>query len=100
MRDCPFCGAYPSRLRTVHKQMGRAPYVKAAAYVRCNRCGARGPLVRGEEFDVRNTEPTPSAWRLLDKAAEAAWDGLPSMPQNASELALIFGSPDTKGETE
>ena len=61
-RECPFCDAEPSRLKLVVKHNARDAH--SYGYVRCLRCNARGPLVRGE---------------LYDTVFCAAWDGWNNM---------------------
>ena len=72
MRACPFCDSM--RLQVVEKMQGKGTTRRFAAYVRCRKCGARGPLTYGLEYDVRNERPSMGASQLQREAAVKAWD--------------------------
>jgi hypothetical protein len=62
MRVCPFC-AGSARMR-VEDATSDWP---ACAYVLCNECGARGPLVSGAMFASRRTGDLPHAYEQACK---------------------------------
>ncbi len=75
MRLCPFCRS--GNLKVQHKQMrndrGWETRYRAAAYVRCKTCNARGPLVVGEMFRP-GAGPSREEKEELAKLAMRRWD--------------------------
>ena len=83
MKPCRFCGE-TSRLGVVTKVMRTGVYyVKVAAYARCKRCNARGPLVKlnSEVIDIRNECLSKDGKAHLIELAVEAWnDGIKKEP--------------------
>ena len=75
IRNCPFCGAAPGRLQ-INSKMARTATGdrRLTHYVRCNKCGARGPIAKGQLYDVRNTEPAMTAKKELAEDAIRRWN--------------------------
>lgn len=72
--DCPFCGA--SNVFTAHRWLGSGMCRRAVAYVRCLKCGARGPMAKSEHlFDVRNERPSAQTAQDLAYRAMRMWRG-------------------------
>ena len=72
--ECPFCGS--EAYECVTKWMGDGQYRRAAAYYRCRKCYARGPVISSErEYDVRNERPSVPAHMGLQMRAFSAWRG-------------------------
>lgn len=90
MRDCPFCGASPTRLRIIDKWTGKGAYRKRVSYVRCLKCNARGPTVDfGATFDVRNERPDAKRRIEIGALAAMAWDGKPTTDPNDFMLESV-----------
>jgi hypothetical protein len=72
--ECPFCGS--EAYECVTRWMGDGQYRRAAAYYRCRKCYARGPVISSErEYDVRNERPSVPAYMGLQMRAFSAWRG-------------------------
>ena len=76
MNPCRFCGE-TSRLGAVTKIMKTGGYYgQVAAYARCKRCNARGPLVKlnSEVIDIRNERLSERGKAHLIELAVEAWN--------------------------
>ena len=83
MKPCRFCGE-DSKLVVVTKVMKTVGYYgKVAAYARCKRCNARGPLVKlnSEVSDIRNECLSKDGKAHLIELAVEVWnDGVKKEP--------------------
>ena len=90
MNPCRFCGE-TSRLGAVTKIMKTGGYYgRVAAYTRCKRCNARGPLVHiDEKIDIRNERLSKDGKAHLIELAVKAWnDGIAKEPMPLFEMEV------------
>jgi len=86
IRNCPFCGATGA---TKTSLVVRDPYqhFAASAYVRCRKCGCRGPLVSAKVADGEDGAAA-RAW--------AAWNGGYAYIGSPADAPPIFSIPNQK----